>query len=218
MGACSGARSRDVRLTPDRPSGKLRALHAAFDEARFGPARTLNLRNTLPTVRDAVARTESWLRERQASRSGELLVITGRGNQSEGGISPVREAVVHLFASLRRRGVIARTAEHTPGSFVVTPAPLSALREAARRRRDPDDPPPADPAALRALDPATRLALRRVAQRALESLGAQDPTPFLEREMLEQFSLVAAGVPDGPDREARFRAVLDALLLDYDDR
>ena len=140
MGACSGARSRDVRLTPDRPSGKLRALHAAFDEARFGPARTLNLRNTLPTVRDAVARTESWLRERQASRSGELLVITGRGNQSEGGISPVREAVVHLFASLRRRGVIARTAEHTPGSFVVTPAPLRAAGAIPMTRRRPTPP------------------------------------------------------------------------------
>ncbi|HUK62666.1 MAG TPA: hypothetical protein VLV15_05010, partial [Dongiaceae bacterium] len=104
----------------DHPQG-LRALHQAFDDARFGPARTLNLRNALPTVREATARTEAWLRERQASRAGDLLVITGRGNQSDGGVSPVREAVVRLFASLRRRGVIASAVEHTPGSFVVTP-------------------------------------------------------------------------------------------------
>lgn len=201
----------------DHPPG-LRALHQAFDDARFGPARTLNLRNTLPTVREATARTESWLRERQASRSGELLVITGRGNQSDGGVSPVREAVVRLFASLRRRGVIASVVEHTPGSFVVTPAPLSALREAARRRRDPADAPAADPESLRALDPATRTLLRQVAQRALEVLGAKDPARFLEREMMAQFSLVAAGVPDGPDRETRLRTALVALLQEYNDR
>jgi hypothetical protein len=198
------------------PTG-LRALHQAFDDARFGPSRTLNLRNALPSVHEAVVRTEAWLRERQASRSGDVLVITGRGNQSEGGVSPVREGVVRLLASLRRRGVVASVAEHTPGSFVVTPAPLSALRAAARRRKEPADPPASDPETLRALEPATRVLLRRVARRALEVLGAQDPTPFLEREMLAQFSLVAAGVPDGPDRELRLRAALTALLEEYDD-
>lgn len=203
-------------MTSDRSSG-LRALHQALDDARFGPARTLNLRNSLPTVREATARTESWLRERQASRAGELLVITGRGNQSDGGVSPVREAVVHLFASLRRRGVISAAVEHTPGSFIVTPAPLSALREAARRRREPEVAAPADPAVLRALEPATVLLVRRVARRALEVLGMQDPSPFVEREMVEQFARVAAGVPDGPDREARLRAALQALLQEYDD-
>ena len=92
-----------MRVTRARNAG-LRALHQAFDDARFGPARTLNLRNSLPTVREAVTRTESWLRERQASRAGELLVITGRGNQSEEGTSPVRAGVVRLFATLRRKG------------------------------------------------------------------------------------------------------------------
>jgi hypothetical protein len=107
--------------------------------------------------------------------------------------------------------------EHTPGSFVVLPAPLSALREAARRRRDPMPAPAADPQTLRALDPATRLLLRRVAQRALEVLGAHDAAPFVEREMIEQFSRVAGAVPDGPDREVRLRAALAALLQEYDD-
>ena len=195
----------------------LRALHQALDDARFGPSRTLNLRNALPTARQAVVRTEAWLRERQASRAGELLIITGRGNKSEGGVSPVRAAVAQLLASLRRRGVVASATEHTPGSFVVTPAPLSALREAARRQREPKPAALADPAELAALDPATRRVLRRVAQRALEALGVNDPTRFLPREMLEQFSLVAPGIPDGPDREARLRTALEALLRDYDD-
>jgi hypothetical protein len=201
----------------DRGSG-LHALHEALDDARFGPARTLNLRNSLPTVRQAEVRTEAWLRERQASRSGELLVITGRGNQSPGGVSPVREAIVRLLASLKRRGVVAAVTEHTAGSFVVTPAPLSALREAARRREDPALPALADPVALRSLDPATRLALRRVAQRALEILGVRDFERFLEQEMLEQFSVVATGIPEGPDRDARLRSALEALALDYDER
>jgi len=203
-------------VTADRHAG-LRALHQAFDDARFGPARTLNLRNTLPTVRDAVARTESWLRERQASRVGEVLVITGRGNQSEEGSSPVRAAIVRLFATLRRKGVIVSVSEHTPGSFVVQPAPLSALREAARRRREPSVPAPADPEALRTLEPATRAVLRQVAQRALEVLGAHETAPFVEREMMEQFSRIAAAVPDGPEREARLRATLRAVLQEYDD-
>jgi hypothetical protein len=199
----------------DRTPG-LHALHQAFDEARFGPARTLNLRNTLPTAREAVSRAESWLRERQASRAGELLIITGRGNQSDGGIAVVREAIVRLLASLRRRGVVASVSEHTPGSFVVTPAPLSALGEAARRHRDTEDPPLVDPANLQSLEPATRALLRRVAMRSLELLGAQEPARFVEKEMLEQFSRVAPGVPDGPDREGRLRATLSALLLEYD--
>lgn len=204
-------------MTVARISGP-QALHNAFDEARFGPAKTLNLRNALPTAREAVTRAESWIRERQASRAGDLLIITGRGNQSDGGIAVVREAIVRLFASLRRRGVIAHVKEHTAGSFVVTPAPLSALREAGRRRREPVTAAPPDPKNLRSLDAATLTLLRRVAQRALEHLGAQDPAKFMEREMVEQFSLIAAGVPEGPDREGRLHAALHALLLEYDDK
>jgi hypothetical protein len=60
--------------------------------------------------------------------------------------------------------------------------------------------------------------LRRVALRALEELGVQGSGAFVESEMLAQFSLVAAAVPDGPDREARLRAALAAHLQAYDDR
>ena len=89
-------------------SGKtpLHSVWKAFDEAQFGLKNTLNLRESLPTAADARFRTEAWLRERQVSRAGEVLVITGRGNQSPNGISPVREAIVSLLPLLRRRGVV----------------------------------------------------------------------------------------------------------------
>jgi hypothetical protein len=198
-------------------SGEM-SLHRAFDEARFGAARTLNLRATLPTQAEAVARAEAWLREKQASRAGEVLVITGRGNQSEGGESVVRAGIERLLASLRRRGVVQRVVEHTPGSFVVELAPFSALRNAPLRRREPTSAPPADPAALAGLSSETRELLRRVAQRALEELGVRDPERFVQGEMVAQFAHVAAAVPEGPDREARLRAALTALLAEYDDQ
>jgi len=70
-------------------SGKV-SLHSvwkAFDEAEFGPKNILNLRESLPTAADARFRAEAWLRERQVSRANEVLLITGRGNQSPGGVS-----------------------------------------------------------------------------------------------------------------------------------
>ncbi len=66
---------------------------SALDEARFGMQRTLNLRESLPTVADAVARAEAWLRERQVTITGEVLIVTGRGKGSPGGVSVVREAI-----------------------------------------------------------------------------------------------------------------------------
>jgi hypothetical protein len=193
-------------------------IFRALDEARFGAARTLDLHDHHPTREEAVRRAENWLRERQMSRATEALVITGRGNRSPDGVSVVREAIVKLFASLHRRGVLASVSEHTPGSFVVTFAPLGAVRNAARRARHPQEAPPRDPAALAALAPETRALLRRLAQRSIEELGMRRPAGFIEEEMVAQFSAAAAGVPDGPDREARLRAALEAALAEYDDR
>ena len=193
-------------------------LRQAFDEMRFGADRTLNLRTHQPSREQAVKRAENWLRERQMSRVEEALVITGRGNNSPDGISVVREAIVQLFASLRRRGVLNDVLEHTPGSFVVTFAKLNAVRDAPQRARNPHDSTPRDPAGLAALEPETRVMLRRLAKRSIEELGV-DPSPaFVEQEMLEQFAAAAAGVPEGPDRELRLRGVLDAALREYDDR
>src|ERR671915_2345642 len=112
------------------------ALHRALDEARFGRERTLNLRAALPRPKEAEARCEAWLRERQMAKSDELLVITGRGVNSWDGQSVVREAIVRLLGSLRRRGVVDSWHEHTPGSFVVIVAPIRSLREAPRRARE----------------------------------------------------------------------------------
>jgi hypothetical protein len=199
-----------------RPSTSL--VHRALDEARFGPARTLNLRAMLPTVAQAVKRAEEWLRERQLAGAGEVLIITGRGRGSPGGVSPVREAVHRLLLSLRRRGVVQEIHQHTPGSFVVHLASVCALRDAAPRRREPAPPPQAAPTELAALDEETRELLHRVARRSLEELGVRAVEPFLAREMVAQFALFAAGTPDGPARERRLRAALRRALAEMDDR
>src|SRR6266705_1562127 len=119
-------------------SGKV-SLHSvlkAFDEAEFGVKNILNLRESLPTAADAQYRAEAWLRERQISSASEVLVITGRGNQSPGGVSAVRTAILALLPGLRRRGVVSEWWEHSPGSFVVKLGSISSLLAAPRRKRD----------------------------------------------------------------------------------
>src|SRR4051812_26197905 len=91
----------------------LTGLRQAFDEVRFGAERTLNLRESLPTAAEATTRAEAWLRQQQVQQSGDVLVITGRGNNSPTGMSPVREAVIRLLHSLKRRGVVSGHQEHT---------------------------------------------------------------------------------------------------------
>jgi len=189
----------------------------AFDELRFGPQRTLNLRENLPSAPDAVRRAEAWLREQQVRGSGEVLIITGRGNQSPEGVSVVRESVRKLLASLKRRGVLRSYREHTPGSFIATVASMRDVVEAPRRRRERAPQPVADPPELRALDAETRAQLRTLALRALEALGVGDPEPFVEGEMRKQFGAIAAGVPEGPDRERRLRQVIARAIDEYDE-
>ena len=156
----------------------LKGLWHAFDEAAFSHERTLNLRESLPSAADARARAESWLRMRQVMKSGEVLVITGRGNQSPNGIAVVREAILALMPSLRRRGIVKSWREHTPGSIVVTLAPVADLLSAPKRNRDreADDKnyrSPAAPVSLAALEPETVVLLRRLAEETIESLGVR---------------------------------------------
>ena len=185
----------------------------ALDEAAFGQKNILNLRESLPTAADARFRAEAWLRERQVSRSGDVLVITGRGNQSHNGVSPVREAIVGLLPSLRRRGVVSEWREHTPGSFVVKLASISSLLDAPRRKREQKASTPIlIPKPLTGLESSTLSLLRRLAVRSLESLGMRDPESFVEAEMLSKFNSLAAGVTPGTEGEARLRdAIKDAL-------
>lgn len=189
----------------------------AFDEAQFGAKNVLNLRESLPTAADARFRAESWLRERQISGVGEVLLITGRGNQSPGGVSAVRLAILALLPALRRRGVVTDWKEHTPGSMVVRLASIASMLEAPRRKRDRDSQPPVrDPKALSALESSTLSLLRRLAIRSLESLGAHVPEKFVEAEMLSQFNTLAAVVPPGEGSEAKLRQAISAALEQID--
>jgi hypothetical protein len=195
----------------------LGGLQQAFDEVRFGASRTLNLRTSLPTGSEAAARVERWLRQQQVQQSGEVLVITGRGNNSDGGVAVVREASIRIFHELRRKGVIEGFVEHTPGSFVVSLAPVKAMFDAASRRREHTPlPPPASPPTLDALDDETRQLLRALAERSLDALGVRDRTPFMQTEMLRLFGSLAATVPPGPDRERRLRTAMRAAMSEYD--
>lgn len=195
------------------------ALHRAFDEARFGPARTLDLRASMPTGADAVRRAEPWLRERQMARAGDVLVITGRGKGSPGGVAVVREAIRKLFGTLKRKGVVASFEEHTAGSFVVTLAPVRALFETVPRSRSNDARvKPADPRELRALDAPTRAQLRALAERSLEVLGAPRTAGLVHDEMVRQFSILSSAVaPDETDREGRLQFLISAARDAFDD-
>ena len=128
-----------------------------------------------------------------------------------------RETVRKLLVSLKRRGVVQQHVEHTPGSYVVTVAPMRAAVDAPRRRRERAQRPLADPPELQALSEETRAQLRMLARRALETLGVRDPAPFVEAEMLTQFGAIGAGVPEGPDRERRLRDVIARAIEEYDE-
>ena len=201
-------------------SGKV-SLHSvwkAFDEAEFGPKNILNLRESLPTAADARFRAEAWLRERQVSRANEVLLITGRGNQSPGGISAVRAAIVALLPALRRRGVVIEWREHTPGSFVVKLGSISSLLDAPKRKRDRAlVAKPADPRSLAELESSTLFLLRRLAIRSLESLGVRYTDKYVDAEMLSKFNSLAGGVAPGVEGEARLREAISTALDQLDE-
>lgn len=192
-------------------------LKRAFDEARFGADRILNLRATLPTPAEATRRASAWLRERQASGAGEVLIITGRGNGSEAGFSVVREAVAKALRQLKRQGVVDGVVEHSPGSFVATLAPMRRLWEGARRTSAARSETPAG-ALIEGLDRETASLLRALAERSLDALGVQHTEAFLQREMATQFAVCLRGVPPGDDRDERLRAVIRRALDEDDDR
>ncbi len=193
-----------------RPKPKLKALWNALDEAAFGAERILNLREMLPTAVEARAKTDVWLRSRQVMKPQEVLIITGRGNQSVGGVGIIRQEILGMLPSLRRRGVVESWKEHTPGSIAVKLAPMSSLLLASKRRRDGSDAMPRelDPKSLAALGSSTLRLLRQLAVQNLESLGVTDPKPFVEKEMVRTFSALAASVAPGEGREERLRAAI----------
>jgi hypothetical protein len=199
-----------------RVSG-LKGLAQAFDEVRFGASRTLNLRETLPTAAEAAKRAELWLRQQQVQKSDEVLIITGRGNNSHDGISVVREASIRVFHELRRKNVIKDFTEHTPGSFVIRLADVSAMFDAAPRRREHAPlPPPESPPTLAALREETRDALRMLAERSIDALGMKVREPFVQDEMLRLFGRLGGTVGAGADRERRLQSAIAAAMSEYD--
>ncbi len=199
----------------------LKGLWHAFDEAAFGHNRTLNLRASLPSAADARARVESWLRMRQVMKSEEVLVITGRGNQSPNGIAVVREAVLTLMPSLRRRGIVKSWREHSPGSIVVTLAPVADLLSAPKRNRErnadeKDHRSPAVPVSLAALEPETLVLLRRLALETIESLGVRNAEDFVEQEMQTIFAKLSVTLSVSEDREGTFRRAISSAIEDVE--
>ena len=173
----------------------------------------------MPTGAEAVRRAEPWIRERQMARAGEVLIITGRGLGSPGGVGVVRREIEALLTRLKRLGVVARVRMHTPGSFVVELASIRALFETKKRTRHRDaDLPPADPSGLEALDAATRRELRQLAEYSLSRLGVAATDQFVTDEMLRQFGILAAGMAaDEPDREGRLRFLISAARSAFED-
>jgi hypothetical protein len=198
------------------------AVQQAFDEARFGATRILNVREPMLTGAEAARRTEGWLRAKQVEQAEEVLVITGRGNGSPGQVGVVREEVLKLLGRLRRAGVVQHVEEHTPGSFVVRLAPLRALFEAPPRTRDGHEgrqryPTPRNPASLAGLEADTLHLLRRLAMQALQALGIEHPgEDFIQGEMERNFALLTrAG--GGALTEDGLRAALEKALVEFED-
>jgi hypothetical protein len=188
---------------------------SALDELRFGPQRTLNLREHLPTASEAVRRADAWLREQQVKGSTEVLIITGRGNQSIGGVAVLRGAIEKLLFSLRRRGVVAAHREHNPGAFVAELAPLRSLVDALPRRGEQKRARPAR-AAIHGLSAESMALLRDLAMRSLEALGVMPDDSMLEDEMHRQLGAIAPALPPGARMEDQLRAALRAAIAEYD--
>ena len=201
------------RRDKGQPKPQLKALWQALDEAAFGAERILNLRESLPTAAEARSRTETWLRARQVTRPEEVLIITGRGNQSAGGVGIIRQEILAMLPSLRRRGVVESWREHSPGSLVVKLAPLSTLIGVGRRRRDAGSPQNVQRTqGLTGLEPETHRVLRQLAIHNLDSLGVNASDQFVGDEMARIFSTLSASLGDVPDRESALRSAISSAL------
>jgi hypothetical protein len=185
----------------------------ALDELRFGQARTLNLRESLPTAREAVERCERWVREQQIRGAAEVLIVTGRGSHSVGGVPVVKQAIDKLLFLLRRRGVVRSHVEHNPGAFAVALAPLRALSEAAARRRDPRRNQPAF--AFEGLSTGTVSLLRDLAERSLDSLGVNGDDDRIRDEMHRHLRVLAPALVGG-NVDEDLQAVLRRAIAEYD--
>jgi Smr domain-containing protein len=198
-----------------------RPLQHALDELRFGRSGTLNLRASLPTAAEAVKRTESWLRMKQAEGAREVLIVTGRGNHSFARIGVVREAVQRLLGYLSTRGIVEHHSEHSPGSFAVRLLPMTATVKGRETQSGSMAVPIVSPPTLDGLAPATRDQLRVLASGTLQALGMRDPSSqFVHDEMERQCVQLAATLPPAAtadEREASFRLAIARAIERLDD-
>lgn len=194
------------------------ALFRAFDEAQFGDARTLNVREGLPTGAEAAARVDAWLRLKQVEGVRDVLVITGRGSHSVSSLPVIKSHVAKRLAALRRAGVVAAVTEHTPGSFVVRLSPVSSMLAAPEKSSRPHAPNAATlPRALATLTQETQRTLRDLAERTLTSLGMRTPTSaIIAEEMERQATLLTRSMPRDADREGWIRRAAARVLNDLE--
>src|SRR5512138_1556140 len=201
-----------------RGKPKLTALWHALDEASFGSERTLNLRESLPSAAEARQRAETWLKARQVTKAEDVLIITGRGNNSVGGIGVIRQTILALMPSLKRKGIVESWKEHSPGSLVVTLAPVSSLFAAGRRRRDStSEKKETTHGSLTGLSDATLSDLRQLAIDNLDAIGVDHREPFLRAEMSRIFSKVMSSIPANQRSEELLRASIRNALNEASD-
>ena len=195
----------------DKP--KLTALWHSLDEAAFGSERTLNLRESLPSAAEARARADAWLRSRQVIKAEEVLIITGRGNQSVGGVGVIRKEILAMMPGLRRRGVVESWREHSPGSIVVKLAPTTALFTAPKRRRGNDEETASrKDTSLTGLNHDTVLLLRQLALMNLDTLGVDPGEDFVRTEMERSYSILVKAIPEAERTETTLmQAVKNAI-------
>lgn len=198
-------------------------LLRAFDEIHFGPDRTLNLRDSFPSGADAKFRAENWLRQRHAESSEAVLIITGRGKGSTDGTPVIKNDILALLHTLRRKGVVKSWQEHSAGALVVQLGSVKDLLTAPARHRDTkrgnakarvvnSEP------GLAALEGETRSLLRELAERTIVDLGIRDAEGLVESEMLHKLSLLVHSLPESGDREAALRSVIIRAIEEMDAR
>ncbi len=188
----------------------------SLERVRFGPVRTLNVRASMLTGEESARRVELWLRSKQVELSGDVLVITGRGAGSLGGVPVVKEATRRVLNRLRRLGVVETYGEDTPGSFVVALAPLRSLLEAPARRRTPAPTSTRKGSTIQGLKTDTRERLHYLASRAIDALGVKDASEGLVAgEMARQFSMIARTAPAGVDADQWVDAAITRALREY---
>ena len=199
---------------PGRSATPAIPIARVFDELRFGAARTLNLRDRLPTVAQAEVRVESWLRLQQAEGGGEVLVITGRGLGSLDGVGRVREAVQRRCVQLKRLNVVAEVREYGPGAFVITVETLRALVEPPRLRTGRKTPTLVpDPGELAALPVELRALLRELSMLSVQRLGVREPSDaMIADEMRTQFGALSPSAVSAPDPAAALQRAAARLL------